>query len=70
MPKTDNEAVTHIAELFCKSRGREKNGGGKFCIFGSFSIWLHWLNTVLFVTLVETKRFFKVCESVFKISKY
>jgi len=48
MPKTDNEAVTHIAKLFCKRRRRAKNGRGKFCIFELFCIWFHWLNTVLF----------------------
>lgn len=36
MPKTDNEAVTHIAKLFCKKRGREKMEGGNF-VFSSSS---------------------------------
>lgn len=36
MPKTDNEAVTHIAKSFCKRR-RKKVFGGNFIFLSSFT---------------------------------
>lgn len=64
MPKTDNEAVTH--KLFCKRRGK-KNGENFVILSSSASGSIGWTLRYC-VALAETKCFFKVHESVFKIS--
>lgn len=68
MPKAGNEAVTHIVKLFCKRRGKEKNGGNFLILSSSASGSIGW--TLCYcVTLFETQHFPKYV-SVFKISMY